>query len=75
MRSLGINVTDTPEEAGCILINTCGFIQEAKEESIAAILEACADYPGKQVLVMGCLVERYREELSRGYPKCLGGSA
>lgn len=72
LRSLGINVTDTPEEAGCILINTCGFIQEAKEESIAAILEACADYPGKQVLVMGCLVERYREELSEGIPEVSG---
>ena len=56
-------------EATHILVNTCGFIREAKEESIAAILDATASYPDKKVLVMGCLVERYRDELKQGIPE------
>ena len=61
-----------PGEASHILLNTCGFIREAKEESIAAILDACASYPEKEVLVMGCLVERYRDELQSGIPEVAG---
>ena len=61
-----------PEDATHILLNTCGFITDAKEESIAAILEACGDYEDRQVLVMGCLVERYREELQKGIPEVAG---
>ncbi|OFV85334.1 MAG: hypothetical protein A2W26_03455, partial [Acidobacteria bacterium RBG_16_64_8] len=49
-----------------------GFIQDAKEESIEAILNACAQFPEKRVLVMGCLVERYREELTGGIPEVAG---
>ena len=59
LREAGVHVVDEPDEATHILVNTCGFIQDAKEESIAAILDACAGYPEKQVLAMGCLVERY----------------
>lgn len=62
----------TPQEATHILVNTCGFIQDAKEESIGAVLDACAAYPGKTVLAMGCLVQRYRAELSRGIPEVAG---
>ncbi len=68
----GIVTVSDPEDSTHILINTCGFIQDAKEESIAAILEACADYPDKCVMVMGCLVERYREELMREIPEVSG---
>lgn len=70
--SRGVAVADTPDAATHVLINTCGFIKDAKEESIAAILEACAEYPGKRVLVMGCLVERYRSELEAGIPEVDG---
>ena len=42
------SVVDDPREATHILVNTCGFIREAKEESIAAILDAAASYPDKQ---------------------------
>lgn len=75
MRSLssaGVALVARPEDATHILLNTCGFIQDAKEESIGAILDACAGYPGKSVLVMGCLVERYREELQTGIPEVSG---
>ena len=51
------------------MINTCGFTQDAKEESIEAILDAVSGYPDTPVLVMGCLVQRYREELEAGLPE------
>jgi ribosomal protein S12 methylthiotransferase len=70
--AVGIPVVGDPSEATHIVVNTCGFIQEAKEESIEAILSVCADNPGKRVLVMGCLVERYRDELSKGIPEVSG---
>jgi len=65
----GIRVVDDAGDATHILLNTCGFIREAKEESIGAILDVSASYPDKQILVMGCLVERYRDELARGMPE------
>jgi ribosomal protein S12 methylthiotransferase len=68
----GVTVVDDPEEATHILVNTCGFIQEAKEESINAVLDACASFPGRDVLVMGCLVERYAAELAAGIPEVSG---
>ncbi|MBN1257703.1 MAG: 30S ribosomal protein S12 methylthiotransferase RimO [Planctomycetes bacterium] len=55
-------------EADLVLINTCGFINSAKEESIANILEITAhkqDNPGLKIAAMGCLVQRYGEELSQ----------
>ncbi|MCZ6633571.1 MAG: 30S ribosomal protein S12 methylthiotransferase RimO [bacterium] len=62
----GYALSDTPEEADVIIVNTCGFIEPAKEESIATALEA-AEYkttgPCKGVIVTGCLAERYRSEL------------
>jgi ribosomal protein S12 methylthiotransferase len=68
----GAGVESAPGDATHILLNTCGFITDAKEESIAAILEACGDYEDRQVLVMGCLVERYRRELEKGIPEVAG---
>lgn len=50
--------------AELIIVNTCGFIEDAKKESIAAILGAKAAYPGKRVLVAGCLSERYADALA-----------
>ncbi len=65
----GIEVTEEPAQASHIIINTCGFIREAKEESIGTILEACAGYPQTPVIVAGCLVERYHDELTSGLPE------
>ena len=57
----------TPEEADFIIVNTCGFIESAKRESIDKILEL-AQYGGK-VIVVGCLAERYKDELKELLPE------
>ncbi|MCV5244897.1 hypothetical protein OFC58_30350, partial [Escherichia coli] len=60
------------EEADTVVVNTCGFIESAKQESIDAILEATAlkeTGTTKRVVVAGCLVERYRDELIRELPE------
>lgn len=64
-------IVNTPEEAEVIVINTCGFIESAKEEAINTILEM-AEYKKqkcKYLIAMGCLVERYKEELEKAIPE------
>ncbi len=64
-------IVNNPEEAQIIVINTCGFIQSAKEEAINTILEM-AQYKKKNckyLIAMGCLVERYKEELEKELPE------
>ena len=53
------------------MVNTCGFIDAAKEESIEAILDAAeaAHARGARVAAVGCLVERYRDELAAELPE------
>jgi ribosomal protein S12 methylthiotransferase len=65
----GVTIVDEPQDATHILLNTCGFVSDAKEESIEAILNACAEYPDRTVMAMGCLVERYRDALAAGIPE------
>jgi len=55
------------EDADVIVINTCGFIESSKKESIDTILEIVSY--GKKVVVTGCLVERYYEELKKEIPE------
>lgn len=65
------NIVNNEEEADIIVINTCGFIEPAKEEAINTILEM-AEYKNKRckyLIVMGCLVERYKDELSKAIPE------
>lgn len=67
----GYEIVGDPEEAEILLINTCGFIESAKDEGIQTILEM-ADYKEKQckyLIVTGCLVERYEEELRKEIPE------
>ena len=54
--------TDVPENASLIIVNSCGFIESAKKESIDAVMTARASYPGAKVLLAGCLAERYAED-------------
>ena len=63
----GYSVTPNPEEADIIVINTCGFIEPSKKESIENILEMLSY--GKKVVVTGCLAERYLEELKKEIPE------
>lgn len=64
---------DRPEDAQVVLVNTCGFIRPAVEESLAEILDAAKairDISPKPLLVVaGCLVSRYGEELKSGLPE------
>lgn len=65
-------VVDNPHEAEVVLINTCGFIESAKKESIDVILDYCQqkDEGRLQCLVVtGCLAERYRKELAKAFPE------
>ncbi len=68
----GYEITDLEDEAEVIVINTCCFIHDAKEESIQSILEM-AEYKTsgncKVLLVTGCLAERYREEITKEIPE------
>ena len=64
-------IENNPDNADIIVINTCGFIESAKEEAINTILEM-AEYKKKKckyLIVMGCLVQRYYEELVKALPE------
>lgn len=67
----GYTIVNQPEEADIIVINTCGFIESAKEEAINTILEMVGykQENCKYLIVMGCLVERYKTELAREIPE------
>lgn len=72
--SIGYDFHHNPDElhGDIAVINTCGFIGDAKEESVNAILELCEQKQAgqlKEVYVMGCLSERYREELRQEIPE------
>ena len=72
LHSAGFEITPNEEEAEIIVVNTCGFIESAKKESIDNILD-CAELKkwGKcrHIIATGCLVERYREEVMRELPE------
>ena len=65
-------IVNNPEKADIIIINTCGFIESAKEEAINCILEM-AEYKKtgncKYLVVMGCLVQRYKKDLEKSIPE------
>ena len=64
-------IVNNPSKADIIVINTCGFIEEGKEEAINTILEM-AEYKKKNckyLIVMGCLVQRYCKELEKSLPE------
>jgi ribosomal protein S12 methylthiotransferase len=64
----GFEITADADQADVIVVNTCGFIESAKRESIEAILEARRK-PGQKLVVSGCLAQRYREQLARELPE------
>lgn len=71
----GIRLTDEVDEADIIVINTCGFIEDAKEESVnetLAAIEKKNEGAVREVYVMGCLVELYRKELAEELPEVDG---
>src|SRR5687767_2142857 len=72
LEQAGWEITNNADEAETVVVNTCGFIESAKQESIDAILEATslkAEGKAKRVIVAGCLVERYRDDLMKELPE------
>jgi ribosomal protein S12 methylthiotransferase len=72
LREQGYEITTDATEAETLVVNTCGFIDAAKKESIEAILEAArlkSEGNCQRLVVAGCLVERYREELRAEMPE------
>lgn len=68
----GYEITNNAEEADTVVVNTCGFIESAKQESVDAILEATrwkTNGKANRVIVAGCLVERYRDDLMKELPE------
>src|SRR5476651_1816697 len=77
-REAGHELTEDPDAADVLVVNTCAFIDKAKQESVDAILEMAArkkDGNCRRLIVTGCLAERYRDELRAEIPEidvCLG---
>ena len=68
----GARLTAHPEEAEILVVNTCSFIDTAKQESIDTILEMArhkTSGSAKKLIVAGCLVERYRDEIQKSIPE------
>jgi ribosomal protein S12 methylthiotransferase len=72
LKQSGYEITSDAAEADTVVVNTCGFIESAKKESIDAILEAArlkTEGKATRLVVAGCLVERYRDDLKAGMPE------
>jgi ribosomal protein S12 methylthiotransferase len=72
LKAAGYEITNNADEADTVVVNTCGFIESAKQESVEAILEATnakANGKAQRVIVAGCLVERYRDDLIKELPE------
>ena len=73
LKAAGHEFVDDPAQADAIFVNTCGFIEDAKQESIDAILEmAAARKKGAKLLVTGCLAQRYSDALMEEIPEIDG---
>ena len=72
LKQNGYQITSDAADADTVVVNTCGFIDSAKKESIDTILEAAGlktEGRAKRLIVAGCLVERYRDELKAEIPE------
>jgi ribosomal protein S12 methylthiotransferase len=68
----GYSVAENPEDAETVIVNTCGFIEDSKKESINKILEMAQlrkDGKLKKLVVAGCLTQRYKDDLVEGLPE------
>ena len=71
LKQKGYNLVNDIEEADCLIINTCSFINDAKEESINTIIESAKLKEGrlKYLIAAGCLAERYKDEMAKELPE------
>ncbi|MFW6206074.1 MAG: hypothetical protein ACOC5I_02435, partial [Gemmatimonadota bacterium] len=68
----GVELAESPEDADVVIVNTCGFIEMAKQESVDTLLQAARlkeEGRVRAVVGMGCLVQRYRPELEAEMPE------
>ena len=72
LEAAGHSYAEGAADADLVIVNTCGFIEDAKKESIGAVVAVKAAYPGKRVLVAGCLSQRYAQELAADLPEADG---
>jgi ribosomal protein S12 methylthiotransferase len=74
LESRGHRIVSDLEEADTVIVNTCGFVEEAKQESIDTILEVAESkrQGDRRLLVAGCMVNRYGRELAREVPEIDG---
>ncbi|MFZ2958718.1 MAG: 30S ribosomal protein S12 methylthiotransferase RimO [Candidatus Ozemobacteraceae bacterium] len=75
LQGRGLEYVNSSASADLILVNTCGFIRDAKEESLAAIMDVVAlkkDRPALKVVAFGCLVKRYQTALQQEIPEIDG---
>ncbi len=69
----GFTIVKSPDEADAIIVNTCGFIEDAKKESIDEIFNMAAyKEKNKKLVISGCLVQRYADELYKEIPEANG---
>src|SRR3954454_14300855 len=74
VRARGMEITSHAEDADVLVINTCAFIDSAKEKSVDAILEAhqqrgLSKKPGQKLIVSGCMSQRFSHELRDALPE------
>jgi len=72
LRAKNLEPTEFPENADLLIVNSCGFIQPAKEESIDAVLDLASlkkKDKEKKLVITGCLSQRYSKELAREIPE------
>ena len=72
LKTTGVDIVDDPQKADTIVVNTCGFLDIAREESVDTILQAAEMKKKgdlKELVVMGCLSERYPDELIKEIPE------
>lgn len=72
LRKKGYAQTFRADDADLIIVNSCGFIESAKTESLNAVMSARARYPDAKILLAGCLAERYAADLAEQLPEADG---
>ncbi len=63
----GYGVTSNPDKASLVVVNTCSFIQEAREESVRVLVDLAEK--GKEIIIAGCLAQQFQEDLLQSIPE------
>ena len=72
LEAKGLVRVQDPAEADVILVNSCGFIESAKKESLDSLMDARSAYPRAKILLTGCLAERYASVFAEELPEADG---